>query len=258
MVSLASIGSPYIDAFTFESTTVSGGSCTPVTTTSVTIQAETACSVDGTLNETYNAGYTGTGYVNTNDVLGASATWEINSQTAQTISLGIRYAHNTSTGRPMSLSINGTVQVANIPFPATGSPSTWVITTVQISLAAGVNTITMVSLASIGSPYIDAFIFGSGTVSSGTCPSNSMAAAAAPLQSVVGPNPSSGTFTISALESITSFNVVNSVGLVVCSGGSVTAGESITFGADLQSGLYILWIQYSNGSVENRKLQKTM
>jgi hypothetical protein len=139
------------------------------TTTGVTIQAETACTVDGAFNETANAGYTGTGYVNTDDVLGASATWAVNSQTAQAVSLDIRYAHNTATGRPMSLSVNGTVQVANIPFPATGSPSTWVTTTVQISLAAGANTIKMVSLAAIGSPYIDAFTYGSTTVSAGTC-----------------------------------------------------------------------------------------
>jgi aryl-phospho-beta-D-glucosidase BglC (GH1 family) len=257
MVSLAAIGSPYIDAFTYGSTTVSAGSCT-TTPATVTIQAETACSVDGALNETANAGYTGTGYVNTNDVLGASATWALNSQTAQTVNLDIRYAHNTASGRPMSLSVNGTVQVANIPFPATGSPSTWVTTTVQVSLAAGTNTIKMVSLAAIGSPYLDAFTYGSGTVSAGSCASLGLAAAAAAPQSTVGPNPSSGAFTISAVESIESFTVVNSLGLVVYTGSSVAAADSVTFGESLTSGLYVLYISYANGTTESRKLQKTL
>ncbi|MBX9853464.1 MAG: endo-1,4-beta-xylanase, partial [Cytophagaceae bacterium] len=83
---------------------------------STTIQCETACTVDGTLNETINTGFRGTGYVNTDNFTGASASWSVNSPTAQTISLGIRYAHTTAAGRPMSLSINGVTQVASIAF----------------------------------------------------------------------------------------------------------------------------------------------
>jgi hypothetical protein len=75
---------------------------------------------------------------------------------------------------------------------------------------------------------------------------------------MVGPNPSSGAFTISALESIQSFTIVNSQGLTVYSGGSVEASESVTFGENLESGLYILWIHYDNGGIESKKIQKTL
>jgi GH35 family endo-1,4-beta-xylanase len=136
--------------------------------TAIIIQAETACTVDGTLNETINTGFNGTGYVNTDNVVGSTAVWSVNSSVAQTITLGIRYGHNTVTGRPMSLSVNNTVQVANIPFAATGT-NTWVVTNVQITLAAGVNSVKLTSLASIGSPYLDELVYNSESVSAGSC-----------------------------------------------------------------------------------------
>jgi hypothetical protein len=46
--------------------------------------------------------------------------------------------------------------------------------------------------------------------------------------------------------------------MVVYVGGSLAATESVLFGDQLQSGLYILVIQYANGTLESKKLQKTM
>lgn len=140
-----------------------------VTPGGVTIQAETACSVDGTLNETYNSGYHGTGYSNTTDAIGASITLAVNSQTSQTTSLDIRYAHATSAGRSMSLKVNGVVQVSTIPFPSTGSGTTWVIVNVPITLSSGANTVQLVSLTNEGSPYVDELTFGGSGISVGSC-----------------------------------------------------------------------------------------
>jgi hypothetical protein len=224
--------------------------------TSTTIQCETACSVDGTLNETFNAGFNGTGYVNTDNFLGASATWSVNSPSAQTISLGIRYAHTTAAGRPMSLSVNGVTQVANIAFGPTASNTTWVVSTVQITLVAGLNTIKFVSTTAQGSPYMDELVYGSVTVTPASCPAASLMATAAPTSSVV-PNPSSSAFSLTAVESIQTFTIVNDIGLVVYTGDSLSEGENIIFGEAFQSGLYVMRIQYTSGRLETKKLQKS-
>jgi hypothetical protein len=221
--------------------------------TNVTIQAETACMVDGTLNETFNAGYNGTGYVNTDNFVGASASWAVNSQTAQTVSLSIRYAHTTATGRPMSLSVNGLTQVANIAFGPTASNTTWVVTTVQINLSAGLNTIKMVSTQSIGSPYIDELTFSGVNISAGTC-----AAAGALPQAIASPNPSSDIFTLTVPEAVQSITVSDMSGIVVYTHGNVGEGETIQFGQNLGSGTFMMTILYTSGRVESKKIQKTL
>jgi lysophospholipase L1-like esterase len=221
--------------------------------TNFTIQAETACIVDGTLNETFNAGYHGTGYVNTDNFVGASASWAINSQAAQTASLSIRYAHTTATGRPMSLSVNAVTQVANIAFGPTASNTTWVVTTVQINLSAGLNTIKMVSTQSIGSPYIDELTFNGVNISAGTC-----AIAGSLPQAITSPNPSSDVFTLTVPEAAQSITVSDMSGIVVYSHGSVGEGETIQFGQNLGIGTFMMTIIYASGRVESKKIQKTL
>jgi hypothetical protein len=225
--------------------------------TSTTIQCETACLVDGTLNEIYNAGFNGTGYVNTDNFLEASATWSVNSQTSQTVSLGIRYSHTTAAGRPMSLSVNGVTQVSNITFGPTASNTTWVVSTVQITLVAGVNTIKFVSTTAQGSPYMDELVFG-GTVTAASCSAARMAAGGSTtVQSSIAPNPSSNVFNLTVQESVQTFIIVNDMGIVVFIGNSIEEGESVSLGETLPSGLYILRIQYVSGNTETKKIQKS-
>jgi hypothetical protein len=132
-------------------------------------QGETACSVDGVLNESVNAGFHGTGYLNTNNAMGTAAEWAINSTIVQSVNLSIRYANASSTSRNMSLSINGTTQITSVGFPSTGAWTTWNITTVQVSLVSGTNRIRLQSLTSEGGPNIDELIFSSTSVSAGNC-----------------------------------------------------------------------------------------
>jgi hypothetical protein len=207
------------------------------------------------LNETFNAGFNGTGYVNTNNYLGASASWVVNSPTAQTINLGIRYAHTTAAGRPMSLSVNGVTQVSNIAFGPTASNTTWVVRTVQITLAAGANTIKFVSTSAQGSPYMDELVYG-GKVTAGSCSTAAMASAALTSEASVSPNPAEGGFNLTVQEKVETFRIVNSQGVVVYKGSSLGAGESINVGEQLPAGIYMIYVQYADGRTETRRVQK--
>src|SRR5690606_28306058 len=106
-----------IDELTFGGSGISEALCPGTTPNGVTIQGEAACAVDGLIDDTYYSGYNGSAYINSDDHVGASATWAINSQSAQTVNLSIRYAHTTAAGRQMALEVNGTQQIASILFP---------------------------------------------------------------------------------------------------------------------------------------------
>ena len=71
------------------------------------VQAETACSVDGILSESTNAGFTGEGYLNTDNVLGAEASWVVNSITDQQVTITFRYANGGEAARDGAIFING-------------------------------------------------------------------------------------------------------------------------------------------------------
>jgi hypothetical protein len=57
------------------------------------MEAENACLVDGIQLESINGGYSGAGYVNTDNEIGATITWSLNSTIAQTATLSFRFAN---------------------------------------------------------------------------------------------------------------------------------------------------------------------
>lgn len=142
---------------------------TDIQTPGVTIQAELACSADGVMNESINAGFSGTGYVNLNNVTGTAVSWKINSTTAQTVSVTFKYANASTANRNMSLSVNGAVAVANIDFLSTAAWTTWNTVTVQTALAAGDNTFTLTSLTAQGAPNLDELTFNALNISMAAC-----------------------------------------------------------------------------------------
>jgi len=140
---------------------------TPVT--GFRLQGEAACAADGILNESTNAGFNGTGYVNLNNAVGTKATWAVHSGVSGSVSLAIRFANGTTANRQMSVSVNGTTQVASVNFAGTGAWTTWNTAVVQINLLQGGNSITFTSLTSDGGPNIDELVFDSETISAGEC-----------------------------------------------------------------------------------------
>lgn len=99
--------------------------------------------------ESNHAGFSGTGFVNGDNVVGSYVEWSVNAASAGTATLRIRYANGTTTNRPMS--VNGTV----VDFPGTGAWTTWQTRTLTMNLQAGTNLIRATSTTVNGGPNLD-------------------------------------------------------------------------------------------------------
>jgi len=107
----------------------------------------------GTIDNNW-AGFSGTGFCNGTNAVGAFAQFAINASAAGTATLGFRFANGTTTARPASLIVNGsTVQTPS--FEATGAWNTWVTKTLTVSVNAGGNTIRLNPTTANGLPNVD-------------------------------------------------------------------------------------------------------
>jgi glucose/arabinose dehydrogenase len=117
-------------------------------------QAENATISAGVV-ESNHAGYSGTGFVNMDNVAGSYVEFGVNVATAGPASLTFRYANGTTTDRPMNITVNGTTVVEARSFPGTGAWTTWQESTFNVSLIAGANTIRTTSTTANGGPNLD-------------------------------------------------------------------------------------------------------
>ncbi|BCD95965.1 carbohydrate-binding protein [Marinagarivorans cellulosilyticus] len=106
--------------------------------------------------ETTNAGYTGTGYVNTNNVAGSYVEFTVEVPSDGNYSLASHYANGTGSNRPIDLSINGEFKLPQLSSTPTGSWATWNTESFSVNLLAGSNTIRMIGAGNSGAPNIDA------------------------------------------------------------------------------------------------------
>lgn len=113
------------------------------------------CAVDGSIDSNH-AGFTGSGFVNTDNAVGTAVEWKVTAAASDTYALQWRYAHDGETDdRPGSLLVNGAV-VNNVSFPASGSWTSWVQSSlVYVTLNSGANTIRLISTTSNGLGNID-------------------------------------------------------------------------------------------------------
>ncbi|MCT9930265.1 carbohydrate-binding protein [Planotetraspora sp. A-T 1434] len=133
---------------------VPGGGTTPPPPPPVTrYEAENATISQGLL-ETTHTGFSGTGYVNTDNVSGAYVQFAVSAASAGSRTLRIRYSNGTTTNRPMAIAVNGTT-VATRNYNATANWDTWAIDTLTVTLNAGSNTIRLTATTAGGCPNID-------------------------------------------------------------------------------------------------------
>ena len=125
------------------------------------LEAEEACTVDGIQTEVKNEGFSGTGYINTDNVLGASASWKLGSSSDQTVTLSFRYANGGITDRDGQLYING-VSATVLNLPPTDSWSAWDYASVNVTLKSGANDIKLSSVTADGLSNLDALYFSAG------------------------------------------------------------------------------------------------
>jgi hypothetical protein len=130
---------------------------------SLIYQGENASIVSG-VTESTNAGYTGTGYANTNNAVGNYVEWTVTTSVAGSFNILFRYA---SVGdRPADIYVNGTKVISALAFPTTTVWTTWTTTaTKAVTLINGANKIRATATTSGGCANIDYLqVSGSGTL----------------------------------------------------------------------------------------------
>uniref|UniRef100_UPI001FEBCA34 CBM35 domain-containing protein n=1 Tax=Allorhizocola rhizosphaerae TaxID=1872709 RepID=UPI001FEBCA34 len=106
----------------------------------------------GTIDSNHS-GFSGTGFCNGTNAVGAYSQVTVNAAAAGTATLGVRYA-NGSGARPADLVVNG-VTVATVSFDSTGAWTTWSTRVLTAALNAGSNTVRLVPTTAAGLPNID-------------------------------------------------------------------------------------------------------
>ncbi|MEU6714533.1 PQQ-dependent sugar dehydrogenase [Nonomuraea sp. NPDC046802] len=117
-------------------------------------EAENATISQGAV-ESNHTGYSGTGFVNGDNVAGSYVEWTINAPTAGTATLAFRYANGTSADRPSNIAVNGTTVAAARSFPATSTWTAWTTITLTAQVVAGANTVRATAAGSGGNPNWD-------------------------------------------------------------------------------------------------------
>ncbi|GIG62186.1 hypothetical protein Lfu02_65580 [Longispora fulva] len=117
---------------------------------------------NGTLSqavvESNHAGYTGTGFVNYDNVAGGYVEFTVPATTTGPATLTFRYANGTTGDRPLAVAVNGTATAT--AFPATGAWTTWRTVTVTATLVAGPNTVRATAATAAGGPNLDSVTVG--------------------------------------------------------------------------------------------------
>lgn len=125
------------------------------------------CAVDGVVEST-NSGFSGKGYLNSDNVAGASAEWALSVGQEGTYSLEFAYA-NASEERPADVLVGGVVAKAGVLFAFTPSWSDWSSATVDVTLAAGENRVLLVATTAAGLANIDSLKVTGASVSAIDC-----------------------------------------------------------------------------------------
>jgi endo-1,4-beta-D-glucanase Y len=120
----------------------------------VRYEAENATISQGVV-EANHTGFSGTGFVNGDNVAGSYTQWTVSAASAGTATITIRYSNGTTTNRPADVAVNGTV-VASPAFGTTTNWDTWATATVTAPVTAGTNTVRVTATTATGPANLDA------------------------------------------------------------------------------------------------------
>jgi hypothetical protein len=125
----------------------------PPPVTGTRYEAESATISQGVVESNW-AGFSGTGFVNLDNVAGSYVEWTVNADQAGTGTLRFGFANGTTENRPMDISVNGT-PVTSLTFAPTGAWTTWQAATVSAPLNAGTNTVRATGSTALSGPNLD-------------------------------------------------------------------------------------------------------
>ncbi|HEV2784348.1 MAG TPA: chondroitinase-B domain-containing protein [Actinophytocola sp.] len=122
-------------------------------------EAESATIFHGVV-EANHAGFTGTGFVNSDNEIGSYVEWTVTAAAAGPATLTFRFANGTTANRPMDITVNGALAADELSFPGTGAWTTWQTRSVTASLTAGANTVRATGTTANGGPNLDHLAIG--------------------------------------------------------------------------------------------------
>lgn len=105
--------------------------------------------------ESNHAGFSGTGFVNYDNVAGSAVEFKVSSDVAGPRPVTLRFANGTTANRPLDISVNGSLAVDEQSFAGTGAWTSWQTVTVTLNLEAGENTVRAVATTANGGPNLD-------------------------------------------------------------------------------------------------------
>jgi hypothetical protein len=117
-------------------------------------EAESSPSVcTGTIDSDW-AGYSGSGFCNGNNAVGAYVQFTVTAPASGTATLNVRFANGTTTARPATVTVNGST-ATTASFESTSTWGAWTTKTLTVPVSSGSNTIRLSPTASVGLPNID-------------------------------------------------------------------------------------------------------
>jgi hypothetical protein len=117
-------------------------------------EAETGTLSSGGTFDSNHLGFTGTGFANPANAVGAFVDIPITAAAAGTKTLSFRYSDGTTAARPATISVNGTSR-GTLNFPITANWDTWATASISVPLTAGTNTIRVTGTTAGGAANID-------------------------------------------------------------------------------------------------------
>lgn len=117
-------------------------------------EAETSPAVcTGTIDSDWT-GYSGSGFCNGTNAVGAYAQFTVTAPASGTATLSVRFANGTTGARAASVTVNGTT-AATTSFEGTGTWTAWTTKTLTVPVTSGGNVIRISPTAATGLPNID-------------------------------------------------------------------------------------------------------
>ncbi|MEV0272540.1 carbohydrate-binding protein [Hamadaea sp. NPDC050747] len=108
----------------------------------------------GTIDSNW-AGFSGSGFCNGTNAVGASVQFSVNASVAGMASVGVRYANGGTTSRPADVMVNGVVVQPGVGFDPTGAWDAWAVKTFTVAVNAGGNTIRLSPTTADGLANVD-------------------------------------------------------------------------------------------------------
>jgi pectinesterase len=119
--------------------------------------------------DTKHMGYTGTGFIDTENAVGASISWSVSAASAKTYSAQIRFGNGGTGARRATVVVNDGV-IKTLDFPTNSNWTQWQTVNVDLPLKAGTNSIKLVAETADGLANIDSISVTGNGITPAACP----------------------------------------------------------------------------------------